>query len=56
MKTRLILKAGQKGTENLVKKYGDDLLLVGFKHDSELHQYGKIAGTALEKHIYVDAS
>ena len=114
MKTRLILKPGQRGTKSLVKKYGDALLCVRFKYDSLSQQriktvelvvektawkppkpryttdslvplrievedmpmrqqakaaggrwnpekrlwfvkYGKIAGTALEKHIYVDA-
>ncbi len=114
MKTRLILKPGQRGTKSLAKKYGENLLCVRFKYDEKLQQriktvelvveriawkppkprytadtlvplsirvddmparqqakaaggrwnpekklwfvkYGKIAGTALEKHIYVDA-
>jgi hypothetical protein len=113
LKARLILKPGQPGTKNLVKKYGDSLLCVRFKYDMEKQQrlktvelivertewtppasrysedslvylsieaadmpmrlqakaaggrwnpgkrlwfvkYGKIAGTLLEKHIYVD--
>lgn len=113
MKTRLILKPGQRGTKNLVKKYGDALLCVRFRYDAERQQrmktvelivertdwvppppryaaaslvhlqieatdmpmrlkakqaggrwdpekrlwfvqYGKIVGTQLEKHIYVD--
>ena len=114
MKTRLILKPGQRGTKSLAKKYGDALLCVRFRYDAALKQrlktielvveksewtppqprygtetlvplrikaedmqarsqakeaggrwnpekqlwfakYGKIAGTPLEKHIYVDA-
>ncbi len=114
MKTRLVLKPGQRGTKSLAKKYGDALLCVRFRYDAELRQrlktieliiertewapppprftadtlvplrieasdmqtrllaktaggrwnpekqlwfakYGKIAGTSLEKHIYVDA-
>ncbi len=30
MKTRLILKPGQKGTKRLTDKYGDALVCVGF--------------------------
>ena len=115
MKTRLILKPGQRGTKSLSEKYGDALLCVRFRYDAESRQrlktveliversewtppppqyaadtlvplrieafdmpmrsraraaggrwnpekqlwfvkYGKIAGTALEKHIPVDAS
>ena len=114
MKTRLILKPGQRGTKSLAKKYGDALLCVRFRYDAALRQrlktielivertewtpppprytadtlvplritaaniqlrmqakaadgrwnpekklwfvkYGKIVGTPLEKHIYVDA-
>lgn len=115
MKTRLILKPGQRGTKNLVEKYGDALLCVRFRYEATLRQRlktielivertewtpplpqyaddtlvplrieasdlrarslakaaggrwnpekhlwyvkdGKIAGTPLEKHLYVDAS
>ena len=35
MKTRLILKPGQRGTKQLVKKYGDALLCVRFKYDAQ---------------------
>lgn len=115
MKTRLILKPGQRGTKGLVKKYGDTLLCIRFRYDAKARQrlktvalvverkewsppsprytmdelvplriavhdmsarkqakaaggrwnpekqlwfakYGNIAGTALEKHIYVDVS
>lgn len=115
MKTRLILKPGQRGTKSLTSKYGDDLVCVRFRYDATTRQriktvelivertawepppeklsldtviaiqiagyetklrkkvkavggkwnpekrlwylrYGDIAGTELEKHIYVDAS
>lgn len=114
MKTRLILKPGQRGTKSLAEKYGEDLLCVRFRYDEKSRQrlktvelvvervdweppvpqhapgqlvplriagyelelrsqvksaggiwnsekqlwfvkYGKIAGTPLEKHIYLDA-
>jgi hypothetical protein len=115
MKTRLILKPGQRGTKRLVEQYGDALLCVRFRYDTKTKQrlktvelivgrsdwcpptprysaetlvplkiaaydmqrrqeakaagarwnpeeklwfvkYGRIAGSALEKHIYVNAS
>jgi hypothetical protein len=114
MKTRLILRPGQRGTKNLTKQYGADLVCVRFRYDPTTRQrlktielviertdwepppekltadtiialriegyetelrkkvkavggkwnpekqlwysrYGNIAGTELEKHIYVDA-
>ncbi len=114
MKTRLILKPGQRGTKRLAEKYGNTLLCVRFRYDAASGQrlktvelivertkwtppvpqytadtlvpvrieafdmpmrsrvkaaggrwnpekrlwyvkYGKITGTELEKHIYVDA-
>ncbi|GLI39314.1 hypothetical protein KI811_17595 [Geobacter hydrogenophilus] len=113
MKTRLILKPGQRGTKRLSDTYGDNLVCVRFRYDAATRQriktveliveridwnpppekypadtlvavkiegyeidlrkkikeaggkwnpdkklwfvtYGNIAGTALEKHIYVD--
>ena len=115
MKTRLILKPGQRGTKSLTDKYGEDLVCVRYRYDPETRQrlktielviertdwepppeklsadmvlalriegyeteqrkqvkavggkwnpekrlwyvrYGAIAGTELEKHIYVDAT
>jgi hypothetical protein len=115
VKTRLILKPGQRGTKRLKDQYGDALLCVRFRYDAKKRQrlktvelvvertewsppapryaeealvplcitfddvdsraqakaagarwdpdqklwfvkYGRIAGTMLEKHIYVDAS
>jgi hypothetical protein len=38
VKTRLILKPGQRGTKNLVEKYGEALLCVRFRYDAELRQ------------------
>lgn len=38
MKTRLILKPGQRGTKSLAKTYGDALLCVRFRYDAELRQ------------------
>lgn len=37
MKTRLILKPGQKGTKRLTKKYGKLLICIRFRYDAE-HQ------------------
>ncbi|ABB32318.1 hypothetical protein GeomeDRAFT_3197 [Geobacter metallireducens RCH3] len=115
MKTRLILKPGQRGTKRLSDKYGDNLVCVRFRYDAATRQriktveliveridwnpppekfsadtlvavkiegyeidhrkkikeaggkwnpdkrlwyvrYGAIAGTELEKHIYVDTT
>lgn len=115
MKTRLILKPGQRGAKKLSEKYGEDLVCVRFRYDETTRQrlktieliiertdwepppqklaadtlvavriagyetelrkkvksiagkwnpekrlwyvkYGDIAGTELEKHIYVDAT
>ncbi len=38
MKTRLILKPGQRGTKSLVEKYGKDLLCVRFRYDAKSRQ------------------
>ncbi len=114
VKTRLILKPGQRGTKSLTTKYGDNLVCVRYRYDAKTRQrlktieliiertdweppveqfsadtvvalkiegyetelrkrakeaggrwnpdkrlwyvrFGNISGTALEKHIYVDA-
>lgn len=49
MKTRLILKPGEKGTKRLVEKYGDDLLCVRFRYDAELRQRIKTIELIIEK-------
>jgi hypothetical protein len=35
MKTRLILRPGQKGTKRLLEKYGDALLCIHFRYDEK---------------------
>ena len=49
MKTRLILKAGQPGTKRLVEKYGDSLLCVRFKYDTEKQQRLKTVELIVER-------
>ena len=49
MKTRLILKPGQRGTKNLVEKYGEALLCVRFRYDVELRQRLKTIELIVER-------
>jgi len=49
VKTRLILKPGQRGTKSLAKKYGDTLLCVRFRYDAELRQRLKTIELIVEK-------
>lgn len=49
MKTRLILKPGQRGTKSLTKKYGDALLCVRFRYDATLKQRLKTIELVVEK-------
>lgn len=49
MKTRLILKPGQKGTKRLTEKYGDALVCVRFRYDAELKQRLKTVELIVEK-------
>jgi hypothetical protein len=49
MKTRLILKPGQRGTKNLVAKYGDALLCVRFRYDAKIQQRIKTVELIVEK-------
>ena len=49
MKTRLILKQGQRGTKYLSEKYGDDLLYVRFRYDAESRQRLKTVELIVEK-------
>jgi len=49
MKTRLILKPGQKGTKRLTDKYGDALVCVRFRYDAELRQRFKTVELIVEK-------
>jgi len=38
MKTRVILKPGQKGTKRLVEQYGDALICVRYRYDAKAHK------------------
>jgi hypothetical protein len=49
VKTRLILKPGQRGTKNLVEKYGEALLCVRFRYDAELRQRLKTVELIVER-------
>jgi hypothetical protein len=49
VKTRLILKPGQRGTKSLVKKYGDALLCVRFRYDAELRKRLKTIELVVER-------
>ena len=49
MKTRLILKPGQRGTKSLVEKHGDSLLCVRFRYDAKLRQRLKTIELIVEK-------
>ena len=49
MKTRLILKPGQHGTKRLVEKYGEALLCVRFKYDTEKQQWLKTVELIVER-------
>lgn len=49
MKTRLILKPGQKGTKRLAEKYGDDLICVRYRYDEELKQRLKTVEIVVER-------
>ena len=49
MKTRLILKPGQRGTKSLTKEYGNALLCVRFRYDAELRQRLKTIELIVER-------
>ncbi|WP_241426328.1 hypothetical protein [Geobacter benzoatilyticus] len=49
MKTRLILKPGQRGTKRLTDKYGDDLVCVRYRYDAETRQRLKTIELVLER-------
>ena len=49
MKTRLILKPGQKGTKRLTDKYGDALVCIRFRYDAESRQRLKTVELIVEK-------
>ena len=49
MKTRLILKPGQRGTKGLAEKYGDTLLCVRFRYDVKQRQRLKTVELVVER-------
>jgi hypothetical protein len=49
MKTRLILRPGQRGTKRLAEKYGDDLLCVRFRYDAKSQQRLKTVELVVER-------
>jgi len=49
VKTRLILKPGQRGTKSLVEKYGKDLLCVRFRYDAKSRQRLKTIELIVER-------
>jgi len=49
MKTRLVLKPGQRGTKRLVKKYGAALVCVRYRYDAESRQRLKTVELIIEK-------
>ena len=53
MKTRLVLRPGQRGTRNLVKKYGESLLCVRFRYDAQLRLRIKTVELVVEKTEWV---
>ena len=49
MKTRLVLKPGQRGTKRPVKKYGGALVCVRYRYDAESGQRLKTVELIIEK-------
>ena len=49
MKTRLVLKPGQRGTKKLTEKYGDSLVCVCFRYDPMLRQRLKTVELIVER-------
>lgn len=49
MKTRLILKPGQRGTKSLAAKYGDALVCVRLRYDAKLRQRIKTVELIVER-------
>lgn len=49
MKTRLILKPGQRGTKRLTDKYGDHLVCVRFRYDAISKQRLKTVELVIER-------
>jgi len=49
VKTRLILKPGQRGAKGLTDKYGDDLVCVRFRYDAATKQRLKTVELIIER-------
>jgi hypothetical protein len=49
MKTRLILKPGQRGTKRLMAQYGDALVCVRYRYDAEQGQRIKTVELVVER-------
>jgi len=49
MRTRLILKPGQRGTKRLTEKYADDLVCVRFRYDAVTRQRLKTVELIIER-------
>ena len=49
MKTRLILKPGQKGAKRLTNQFGDALVCVRYRYDAELRQRLKTVELIVER-------
>lgn len=49
MKTRLILKPGQRGTKRLAEEYGDALVCVRFRYDAATRQRLKTVELIVER-------
>ncbi len=53
MHTRLTLLPGQKGTKKLLKKYGDQLICVRYRYNSELKKRYKTVELIIEESPWV---
>lgn len=49
MKTRAVLRPGQRGTKRLAERYGADLLCVRFRYDAESRQRLKTVELIVER-------
>ncbi len=49
MKTRLILKSGQKGTKKLTETYGDSLICIRFRYDDVTRQRFKTVELIIDR-------
>lgn len=52
MKTRVILKPGQKGTKRLVEQYGEALICVRYRYDAKAHKQYKTAEIIVSESVW----